>query len=100
MNNVLDDHSTLVTRMPHIPAGARWFGPDTTKNVREMKERYAAAAAATPPCPPPPPDPLTAANLRIAELEGKLHDVQWELELERARNGNPVHQRSVEKRKA
>jgi hypothetical protein len=78
-----------------IPPGQRWHGPDNTKNLRELKAQQAAARAATPPA-PDPVDPLTAANLRIAELEGQVQTLQGELD--KLRSATAPHLRGVEKR--
>jgi len=80
-----------------IPLSQRWHGPDTTRNLRELHEQQARAVAATPPCGPAPLDPLTAATLRIAELEGQVKALQSELD--KVRNESP-HLRGREVRKA
>lgn len=76
----------------------RWNGPDNTKNLRELKARQAAAVAATPPCPPLPPDPFTSAQLKIADLEGRVRELERELEVERARTTVSPHLKGRETR--
>jgi len=88
--------ATKLTDPYSIPPDKRWSGPDITRNLREFKQAQAAARAANAPA-PDPPDPLTAAHLRIAELEGQLKAMQRELD--KSRNESP-HLRGRELRKS
>ena len=78
-----------------IPPRQRWSGPNVSLNLSRLRSEQAAARAATP-LAPDPVDPLTAANLRIAELEGQVQTLQGELD--KLRSAAPPHLRGVEKR--
>jgi hypothetical protein len=81
--------STKLTDPYSIPPDQRWYGPDTGRIYRILKERDEAAARFAP-C-PDQPDPLTARDLRIAELEGRIRELERELASSRS---------GIEKRKS
>jgi hypothetical protein len=79
-----------------IPPHQRWSGPNVSLNLSRLRSEQAAARAATP-LARDPVDPLTAATLRIAELEGQVKALQSELDKLRSA-APPPHLRGVEKR--